>query len=140
MEDGGNGGTAPLTLNLGTRCRKRPRYLLNGRMEDSTDVSVEVIRYKNERKEARGQLQAQTLPSGNCPPIRLEQQAWWLPGARQGLLEKRKLRPTCPESSAHRFLHRLSHPSSPQSSNVTSPGRSQSARSHDRSEHHFVHY
>jgi hypothetical protein len=25
---GRNGGTTPLALNLGTKCRKRPRYLL----------------------------------------------------------------------------------------------------------------
>jgi hypothetical protein len=79
MQDGGNGGTAPLTLNLGTRCLKRPRYLLNGRMEDSTDVtdvSVKVRTYKNEGKDVRGQLQAQILHSGNYPPIRVEQKAW----------------------------------------------------------------
>jgi len=69
----GNGRTAPLTLNLGTRCHKRLRYLLNGKVQDSrgvTDVSVKVRRYKNEGREVRGQ------PSGNCPSTRVEQEAW----------------------------------------------------------------
>ena len=68
-------------------------------MEDSrdvTDVSVNVRRYKNEGKEGRGQLQAQTLPSGNCPPIRVEQEAWVAARSQAGSFGEEKTMPLLP--------------------------------------------